>query len=1146
MPYKAKNFCYILFSFFLGVNHVYGQLSEVNFGKNRVQYKGFKWQYYETENFRIYFYQGGQDLGKYVIFSSEKCLKEVSTLLNNRLSNMIDIIVYQDISDMHQTNIGIEESIESISSTIQIKNNKLFVYFDGRHEHLDQQIKEGISRILVSKINNATGFKKIMQGNFMANLPVWYSEGLVAYCSKTWDAYSENHLREKIINGKFNNLNKLNRDDLIFVGRSIWQHIEHQFGKEAIGNLLYLTRTNRSLDDGFLFATGKSLNQFVSDWYMYNKNKFKAEASLLDEVDEDLFEHIKKPKGYEIYQSKLSPNGKYIAYAINEIGRWKVIVFNTSTQESQVILKGGFRTNMLETDLSTPMLAWEPRGKKLSVIYERKDEFYLQHYLSDDFKKEGKPSPMPKLQKIFDFSYAGDSRNILLSAMKNSQIDIFKYYIPSTRLNQLTNDFYDDLQVSYFASKGRKGALFISNRPNDNKIHSRIDTILPNGTFDVYFYDFNNSIQTLSQLSFTPLANESYPQAFYDSSYTFLSEIDGINSQYVGNLTYNQVEEKVKYKYKTHQRFFEVDSMVVDLSISLDSAIACCETVKEVVSVDTIPIFKLQGKNNLFVKYSEGLTELNVKPNIAQELLLMEHNDKTELVSLKAVESNNPKSDTSEYVIKKIEDQIAHQKKVKELAEKQKNANQTIAKLDKTITYQSKFDDWQELVEEYQNSLSPLNMQEEEEDYKYKFSRTRQYFLKFKTEDVSFDLSNSLLVTSYQAFDPGNPVFNQPSINAMISFGITDLFEDHKIQGGFRVPGNFKGSEIFLRYVNYKKRWDKSILYYRKASTQTTDMYRFGLSGLEGKVSNRTNIIQGTFRYPFNNLNSISLNPGFRNERFIPKSTDYQTLNAKNVSQNWLYLRTEYIHDHTLPLADNIYKGFRFNGYFEIQKEFPTRAREVGEQSIQLPVFDNSYFMLWGFDARHYLQVFKSIVWANRLAYSTSVGTKKMVYYLGGTSGLIAPKFNTATVVDTNRNYAFQSLAVNMHGFQQNIRNGNSFMVWNSEFRVPIFSAFSLRPIRSAFIRNFQIVNFIDVGTAWKGFSPFGSANIAKEIRQNAEINPTAVAIVDIHKQPVVFGFGFGFRTELLGYFLRADIGWGYDTGKVNKARFQFSFGYDF
>ena len=56
-------------------------------------------------------------------------------------------------------------------------------------------------------------------------------------------------------------------------------------------------------------------------------------------------------------------------------------------------------------------------------------------------------------------------------------------------------------------------------------------------------------------------------------------------------------------------------------------------------------------------------------------------------------------------------------------------------------------------------------------------------------------------------------------------------------------------------------------------------------------------------------------------------------------------------------------------------------------------------------------------------------------------------------------------------GFQQNIRNGNSFVVINSEVRVPIFRYLLNRPIKSDFIRNLQVVGFWGY-RAWNGARP--------------------------------------------------------------------------
>lgn len=84
-----------------------------------------------------------------------------------------------------------------------------------------------------------------------------------------------------------------------------------------------------------------------------------------------------------------------------------------------------------------------------------------------------------------------------------------------------------------------------------------------------------------------------------------------------------------------------------------------------------------------------------------------------------------------------------------------------------------------------------------------------------------------------------------------------------------------------------------------------------------------------------------------------------------------------------------------------------------------------------------------------------------MIYYLGGVEGGISPRFNKTTPINTNNNYAFQSLATDLRGFNQNIRNGNSVVLLNAEFRMPLFTTFSNTPIRSQFLKNFQLITFL-------------------------------------------------------------------------------------
>ena len=169
------------------------------------------------------------------------------------------------------------------------------------------------------------------------------------------------------------------------------------------------------------------------------------------------------------------------------------------------------------------------------------------------------------------------------------------------------------------------------------------------------------------------------------------------------------------------------------------------------------------------------------------------------------------------------------------------------------------------------------------------------------------------------------------------------------------------------------------------------------------------------------------------------------------------------------------------------------------------------------------------------MAYAASYGDQKIIYYLGGVDTWLNPKFDDTVPVDFTQNYAFQAAAVNMRGFAQNVRNGNSFVLWNSELRIPIFSAFAKRPIKMSFIRDFQIVGFFDAGMAYKGLVPWDDDN-AFSIEDIGDEDLTPVTVeVNYYRRPTVVGVGTGFRTTILGYFLRLDIGWGLDGSRSEK-----------
>ena len=144
--------------------------------------------------------------------------------------------------------------------------------------------------------------------------------------------------------------------------------------------------------------------------------------------------------------------------------------------------------------------------------------------------------------------------------------------------------------------------------------------------------------------------------------------------------------------------------------------------------------------------------------------------------------------------------------------------------------------------------------------------------------------------------------------------------------------------------------------------------------------------------------------------------------------------------------------------------------------------------------------------------------------------------------------YAFQTLAANMRGFQRNIRNGTSNLLINAELRVSIFKYLSQKPLTSNFLRNFQLVGFADAGTAWHGNNPFNRKNPLNTVVLPRDNNPLTPVILTVNyfKDPIVASYGAGVRMLLFGYMLRADYAWGVETGIIQAPTLHITLGTDF
>jgi hypothetical protein len=388
----------------------------------------------------------------------------------------------------------------------------------------------------------------------------------------------------------------------------------------------------------------------------------------------------------------------------------------------------------------------------------------------------------------------------------------------------------------------------------------------------------------------------------------------------------------------------------------------------------------------------------------------------------------------------------------------------------------------------------------------------------------------------------------------MITLGTSDMMEDKRINGGFKIGTNLKDNEWYVTYQNLKKRIDWGATYYRNAlgtGVNLVDGQGNILASYPAKLF--TNLYQGNITYPFDVTKSIRLTSGIRSDNLAILNIDQLSSSLENQQTLYSVTHLEYVYDNSLNRMTNIWNGLRYKGYMDWNRQVSNKTDGVGPTTFN-----------FGFDARYYYPIYRNFIWAGRAAGDFSWGNQKFIYYLGGVDGWLMfgnntkpgstkeRYFNSANTPVKDQNYAFQSLALNMRGYIQNIANGNNAIVINSEFRLPVLSTLFDKTVNNAFLRDLQITQFIDLGTAWNGAykkikRPETLYNTPITYPNGQTIpGPVTVKVKTGGVGPFVGGYGFGARSTLMGYFIKYDVGWPMSGFFNTKPVMYVSLGLDF
>jgi hypothetical protein len=1122
-PMKLR-FSFFLFACMLA-SVSFAQVNAVEFGKNRIQHKKFTWRFYETPNFYTYFNIGGNELAKYAAQVGEQELQQIEQAVEYSLQRKANIIIYNNYEDYKSSNIGLGTEMQNPGGITKLVNNKIVVYFNGNHADLRRQIRQGIVKALVENQLFGDDIGEFASNQALLDLPKWLVEGYIRYHAENWNAQLDDRLKDAMMSGDYKNFYQFAFKEPELAGHAFWYYLGDKYKKDNVTYFLYLARIYKSLNTASLRITKKKFKPLLAEFM----------SSMEDRYFKDIRQRRNAPKGniavvedvekHDLFRFQVNPNRRNNTYAAVKYKKGIYSVILNQQSEETVLLKYGVRVLEGSVNPNYPILAWDGKGTRLLVIYWQEGKLNMFVYdLIARIKRDRQE--IKGFDQILDAGFMLNPTTLLMSAVKNGQTDIFTYNTQNQKVEQITNDVYDDLDPTFVSFPNRSAIIFASNRPSGNAMNA--DTALPSrNPFNIYLADiFNKSdFRQLTKLTNLKFGDARFPMQYNMTHFTFVSNENGISNRWAGFFT--------TQNDGLDTLFYVGDEILRNPSdADLDSTLLAWQK-KEPDSVSYFRTYKDSSYSFPITNYQSSLLETRIAGDNGQVSEIRKEGDLKFVYKLKidsiALRKRNVNARPTEYM---------KQRMAEDRASRGKATTYQATDSTKKKVFQSEFDD---------KDTSGVAVKEAADERPNVLSKARlfNYKLKFSADYLLSGVSNNILMNRYQPYGGGTgpiKLNNGTTVNWNFRVGISDLMEDYKLVGGIRFGTNLKDRDYLLSFQNFRKRVDWGVTYFRSTNTNFKGAI-YSTPTIDYNAYNTkliTSLYQVNVAYPFNEIKRLQLTAGIRSDRGIVRSAkndgsgslspDVLGLGRKDSTLKYVVSRLEYVFDNTLNPTQNIWFGLRWKLYFDANVQ-------TNKNSANKAV----YTFNAGFDARYYVPIVRNFIWAFRGAGDFSWGNQKIIYYLGGVDGWLNPQFNNNIKPAADVPYAFQSLAVNMRGFPQNVANGNNAIVLNSEFRLPVFTTIFNKPINNAFLRNFQLIQFTDLGTAWNG--KFSNIERPSTVYTNG---PITLRYKAGGIGPFVGGYGFGARSTLLGYFLKADASWEMNGIFKGKPYWYFAMGFDF
>jgi len=1079
----------------------WAQFDQERFGKNRIQHKEFNWYLYTSANFEVYYYDRGGVNAKMAIEFLESEFNKLTQNIGYVAYTKPRIYLYNSPEERLQSNLDLNAELYNEEGETKFTRLVAEVAYKGRTDLLKEDLLFATSQVIVREMLYGASVSDAFQSNLISNFPDWYVDGIALYLAKGWSREMDDYIRRYLKNTSTPKLHTLTDLEAGLVGQSIWNYIAEKYGRRYVSSILNLSRINRSEENSIANTIGINIKAFYSDWQQfYLKVNEPVYANFKGVDSKKAVASTSSRVNGAISDLKFSPDGLHLAYVLNNAGKATVWVRELSSGMEQRVYQGGSKHEELPPNLHSPVIAWRDTATLAIATFKRGLTTLRQRSLDGSSRDK---IYLRNITQILSFDFNESGKNMVLSAISNGKTDLYSL---NTRGQgkRLTDDFFDELNPVFLNDST---IVYSSNFTPWSDSLVKAPPVLANfpEQYNLFQVEVLKDTTVFSKLTNANSKN-TLPRKLNSNNLVFLSDLSGISNLMRHNIG-NQVSTQISA--------FETSIEVFDVSARMNRVAYALRNGKE---------------SQLFVEGFTGADQFTPSTPRIQLAQVKELNER--LAARRQLEAKTQQENRVK------EQQVAGPELVVP-----RSPLDTLTKQTSSLTTDR-------LRFETRRGVNTDN---------YTFdSLPNRLAIASKVSTTKPDASESILdifrkqnlrkmVSGPRPMETQfftNHINSRFLVDPLRGFGMslqgkmTDILDNHQFMGGIMTALDFdSGGDIWFEYEYLKSRLDFRGRYDRKLlriSDGDVNFQKYVLTKVEAGVAYPMSIHSRVYVAPFAaktqyfNLNEDSLI--YSN---IPE------LNQLDVS--YVGGKAEFVYDRTEPMG-----LYSFTG---------TKGK-VGFQHYQGLNLGNRSFSNLYVDFRNYQKIHKNVVLASKLYYGSFLGPNPQNYLVGGMDNWL---FNSFYNPPANRpepspvrnpqglensNLLFADF-VDLRGFDYDEIRGRNVLTFSTELRLPLFSYLTRGNITSNFIKNFQLVGFYDVGSAWNDAAPWEKIN-----DQNTEVINTSgspfVIVLNNFNNPWLQSYGAGLRTVLLNYYVKFDVARPVRNYKNEELKFYFTLGYNF